>query len=667
MELRPFLLLAVYEAALFTLAWRLVLFAWPSDHPLRPSSLALWVLAAKLYLGGVVAVAILLFVPDRLLGFRAAAGVLGIAAVGAALVGKTRPTSASPPWRLGEWVLVVILATGAGVMMARAPRLLGEIDSLHNFNWMIRWLTDGQSPYAFAYNYVSFWEAGFVPGLLLGESRHLHIWLSAQSLLLYLLALYVLAVRVHLPRAVALSILMAAAFPPWHWGFGSGIPTLKNDIIANAGFLIAVGVLVGQLKAGTTGWRTGVALGLAVTFMTVKFAGPALAVFTLAVAVAIPVLRSRTELRASAVMVIVAVALATVGTGHYYLRLLLLHGNPVYPFAVSLGPIALPGTANVVGTSILNNLGDVRTWMLLSGLDAAGQPNMLLLRAAMVAPAATLFAALAWRRRHDSAIVLVALLAFGGWLAWVASVWSAGIAPGNLTYLEELRSVRYATGAVGASLVVLAALLLRSLSLPVAAVCVLFIADGIVQIIFQLTKYQPIYASPSILMLAAFAATTVVAAACSAAATTRGGRRVAAVAAALAALALLGKIDPVARLRHDFHGASQAFIAGQGPGQIILYQPLAMNQAPHIAGYAYHLLGDDVLARLQRLKVYDEVASRLPDGRDGDLLVMHALTPAAAQIDSHRTQFDRRAAESNWRFAYSDPVAMAYVWKEAPQ
>ncbi len=65
MELRPLLLFGLYEIALFIVAGRLVLLAWPANHTVRPSSLALWVLASKLYLGAMLAVLVLMFAPDR--------------------------------------------------------------------------------------------------------------------------------------------------------------------------------------------------------------------------------------------------------------------------------------------------------------------------------------------------------------------------------------------------------------------------------------------------------------------------------------------------------------------------------------------------------------------------------------------------------------------------
>ena len=49
-------------------------------------------------------------------------------------------------------------------------------------------------------------------------------------------------------------------------------------------------------------------------------------------------------------------------SGHYYLRSLIRYGSPFYPFQINLGPIHLPGTADLSYSSILFNLHDPRLW-----------------------------------------------------------------------------------------------------------------------------------------------------------------------------------------------------------------------------------------------------------------------------------------------------------------
>ena len=666
MELRPFLAFSLYEMALFVLAGRVVVLSWPSGRTVRPSLLALWTLAAKLYLGALLAVFILMFVPDRVTGFRVAAVVLAIAAIAASFARNSRPSIVSAPWRLGERILVVAIAAGVGLSMASAAAPMNEFDSLHTFNFLIRWLTEPALPYEFAFDYVSFWEASFVPGLILGQSRNLHIWLSAQAFLLYSLALYVLASRVDLPRSVCLSIVAAAAFLPWHWGFASGVPTIKNDMIANAGFLLALGILVGLHKGERADWKVGIAFGIALGFMTVKYSGPLVAVMLIIAAAAIVWLRDRAAIRSALPMLGVAIAVAVIGTGHYFVKNLVLHGNPLYPFVLSLGLLVLPGYMDVRGTSILNHLGEVRTWKLLFGMDAAAQPQMVLMRLAMVAPFAMIVVALIRRQRSNSDITLVAMLAIAGWLVWSASFWSAGTVPGNWIYLEGLPSFRYATGALGASLVVLAALLIRMTPLPAAAFCLLCVVDAGVQLATLFTKFRPIefWISPSTLTLAAGVAVTILAAVWSAWTDHRKTRLAAALLATVGTLALVPGIDFVARQQPDFFVDLRSFVATTRPSKIILHKPQSITETSYFGGLGYHLLQWDVPAMLRVLAVRPDAPPAIPQGRDGDLIVMHAIAPDDARFFRYKAQFDERVAGTGWMSVYSDRFSTAYAWKQ---
>src|SRR5699024_4544369 len=95
-------------------------------------------------------------------------------------------------------------------------------------------------------------------------------------------------------------------------------------------------------------------LALGVAFSTVKYTGLFLAPLALAAVIA---------LRAVCWRGLTAVLLTFLATsGPYYLRSLVQHGSPFYPFQINLGPIHLPGTADLSYSSILYNLHDPRLW-----------------------------------------------------------------------------------------------------------------------------------------------------------------------------------------------------------------------------------------------------------------------------------------------------------------
>ena len=662
METLPRLLFLLYEAALFVIAWRLAAAIGADRVPSR-AWMPLCTVAVKLYVGALLSVVMLFVDVEPVAGFRALCGALTAAAIVALLTAPQRSEPAPTRWTTAETLVAIAIAAIAASCLAGSAYPLREYDSLHNFNWIIRWIADGRSPYEFAFNYVSFWEASYVPGIVLGESRYLHVWVSAQALLLYVLALYVLARGVGLNRLVGLAIVAAATFVPWHWGWAAGVPTLKNDTLANAGFLTAMIVVVQLGRRASADWREGALLGIAVAFMTVKFSGVVIAVPFLVAALLLPLRKAAFSWRAALAITLVAIGVAAIGTGHFYLKNLVAYGNPLYPYALTVGPLALAGTLDTTGTSILANLGTDRATRILLGLDPAGQPQLVLVRAGVGAAIVVVLLA-GLRSLRGSGLVTVALLALWGWLVWVLSSWSAGIAPGNLVYLEDLKSLRYATGAAGASLVILAAAMSRIAWLPPSVIAAPFLVSASVLAHTQLTKYQPLggWAVRASLVLAACVFVVMVAAMASRAAQLPITRRAAALAMAVAGVLTLFRIEPVARLQADPFAGLRSFADSVVPARTIIYRPKQRGEASFFTGLGYHMLERDLLAVLPTLAIHDEAPPALPTGRDGDLLVIHGGGPTDTRFAQYKAAFEQRLAGTPWKPAYADVFGVAYRW-----
>jgi hypothetical protein len=149
-------------------------------------------------------------------------------------------------------------------------------------------------------------------------------------------------------------------------------------------------------------------------------------------------------------------------------RSLVEHGSPFYPFQINLGPIHLPGTADLSYSSIFYNLHDSRLW------------RALFLPAEIISPAGLLFPAILtgallvaiWRsaRWKGTPLDWTAAAVLLGWLLYFRSVYSACAGPGDLAFiLNSLNSVRYVDGVLAASEIFLAAQL-AALAFPLVAI-----------------------------------------------------------------------------------------------------------------------------------------------------------------------------------------------------
>jgi hypothetical protein len=129
-----------------------------------------------------------------------------------------------------------------------------------------------------------------------------------------------------------------------------------------------------------------------------------------------------------------------------------LHGNPVYPFQLNLGPVRLPGLGDLSHTAILYSLREPEVWRRFFLPEGGLSPLGLLFPLSLaILPFAV------WRTRTLFAAYTVASL-----FVYVRSIFSASGQPGDLQFVRnDLNSFRYVEGAYLAGELCLVGLLSR--------------------------------------------------------------------------------------------------------------------------------------------------------------------------------------------------------------
>jgi len=265
------------------------------------------------------------------------------------------------------------------------------------------------------------------------------------------LALWLLGRELEIPSGLLSLALFGSLLMRHYWYEYSGVPTLKNDALHGAGFVLLTLVVV---RAARLRGVDILLLALGTAFASVKYTG----IFFAAIAVAIVLWRAP-RWRVAVLLCVPAFFLLT--SGHYYLHNFIRYGSPFYPFQINLGFIHLPGTADLSYSSILYNLHDPRLWKALflpaGGVSPAGLLFPVILAAALLAAAWRCLQALIERRASPLDWTAVCLLC--GWMLYFRSVYSACAAPGDLAFLlNGLNSVRYVDGVLAASELFLVAL-----------------------------------------------------------------------------------------------------------------------------------------------------------------------------------------------------------------
>lgn len=375
--------------------------------------------------------------------------------------------------RLGDVAVFRHPFLSAGLAAAFVPALIlslrpvQEIDSMNYLHYVLEWSANRLTPATFALNFVPFWETAFVPAWVLARTDTVFGLVALKPVVLAAAAVFLVGRELGVAPRIALLTSAASLAMRHYWWPYSGVSTLKNDGLAAAGaLLVCLALLRAAARRRESAPESLALFACGAVFLSVKFSGPVLA------AMGFALLYGLARPRWKHLAVAAAAVLAT--TGHYYVRNLLVYGNPVYPVEIRLGGWRLPGAADVSYTSILHTLHDARLWKAFflpaGGVSPAGLLFPLVL-AVSLALCVSLAAAVLWRRGRAMPSAWMSVFLLAAWWVYVRSPWSASSLPGDLGYvLNQLNSLRYAEGPLAACEMLIASLIGAPAAIAVAVV-----------------------------------------------------------------------------------------------------------------------------------------------------------------------------------------------------
>lgn len=342
----------------------------------------------------------------------------------------------------------LVIWSGLGGLLALSIRPLEEGDSLYNLHYVAGWIHNLSTPYTFSYNYVPLWDLRSVPALVLTRSDHFFWFQSLQPVLLLGAALWLIGRELRMPRTLALWSIAAVMMFPHLWLGPSGVSTNKNDMVNAAGYGL-LALVAARCARGKAGRADVLSVGLAAAFISVKASGPVMMLLGGAAVVFLARNWIRRNFRRAFAAAVAVGAVWFAAVGHYYLHNYLAFGNPVYPYQINLGPLHLPGRADLSATSILYSLGNPDVWRFLFLPEGGLSPNGLLFPVilAVLLPASAWLAIRAVGRRRLGVAEALAVFQLLAWGVYFRSVYSASGWPGDLTFLRnDLNSTRYVEG-----------------------------------------------------------------------------------------------------------------------------------------------------------------------------------------------------------------------------
>lgn len=501
----------LFELSLFLAAIAVVIrFLGPEENSPSSPRFLLAVLASKLLLGGLIPMALSFLGLDQRSIYLCLIPVLLVSSLtllkdwlARRARGLAAPTAESWSQSTVPLLAFALLAAAFAPVLLAAMMPPSETDSLVNLSGVLGWIHQNKTPYSFPYNYVCLPEAGYLPAILVGRHDTL-LWVpSFEAVLLFGLATYHIAQLLFSSKW--LSLLAAAdGAGLFHFWFGvSGVTTIKNDMIYNAGVLLVVLALLAVLLKQNSRLNY-VLLACGAAFVSVKYSGP-----VLLVGLILPFVWAARATRALSGIPAGRVCVGTVfvtilGSGHFYLRNLILHGNPLFPYKVSILGYALPGSMYYPNSSILAHWKEAEVWrlFLLTGREGWLFPIAFL---GLLVLVPILFAV---RLTEKESVLLryLSLVCCAAWMIYFASIWSAELLPGTFDMIKGHYSFRYVSAADTLTKLLFATSLIRFLPGFSWPVCGIFAADWLYRMMILYREIERVNGSLLLVPVAALMA-----------------------------------------------------------------------------------------------------------------------------------------------------------------
>src|SRR5262249_43121146 len=131
-----------------------------------------------------------------------------------------------------------ILTALAGPLLLLSFKPVDEIDSINYLHYLIDWMANRATPFTFATNYVAFWELSFLPTWMVTGGDLFFPLLAMKAVILAALAAWLIGRELEIPDTLLLLTVAGAVAMRHYWFGASGVPTLKNDALHGAGFLL---------------------------------------------------------------------------------------------------------------------------------------------------------------------------------------------------------------------------------------------------------------------------------------------------------------------------------------------------------------------------------------------------------------------------------------------
>jgi len=352
-----------------------------------------------------------------------------------------------------DWKVLVIFAVLLPVLLwtLRPP---GNFDAMGLMNFMLDWMNNLSIPYERAHHYVPVWELAYLPSMVISNSDSFLWFNSLKPIIILGLGTYLIGRQIQLPKYLIWISVFSAILYSQIWIIGPTVGgSLKNDYIVGAGVVLLIYSCIRSVRFSFDR-VTNILFILGIVLATIKYSGFLFAAIAFLAFIVINRHKiSQNKKNAVLWSLLVLVVFAST-TGHYVISNFLETGNPFYNIKVGAFGLNFPYKVDRSNTTILAHSDDPEVWKSIFPLDKISNAGLffpLLFTFGFLGTAGvlafTLFRFIKTRKLELLPLILSFFLLFT-WIGFLVTPFSAGGGTGSISYILELKSIRYIIGAL---------------------------------------------------------------------------------------------------------------------------------------------------------------------------------------------------------------------------
>lgn len=351
-----------------------------------------------------------------------------------------------------NWKILLMFSLILPLVVFRMSHPNG-FDEAYMLNFMLDWAFNEANPYFRAWYYPPTWELAYLPSIVITNSDNFFWFVAFKPLIIVTLGAYLIGRQIGIPKNLSIMATYTGILLFLFWAGGLDPSQMKNFQIVAAGTILLVYSILRTIQLDFNR-LTAMFYIFGLTFTLIKYTGVAIMLISLFLLLLFngkKILQIRNKV---IIWGLFGFLIISSISGHYYLSNYIEFGNPFYLVKLNVLGFELPGLADWSGSSIVSNLDDERVWNSLFPTTRISQGGLFFPATLIFGLVGSLgiicYSIINYTRKGkiDSKILFLSIFVLLTWILYYNTALGAGHLPGQVHFIENLKSMKYAEGTI---------------------------------------------------------------------------------------------------------------------------------------------------------------------------------------------------------------------------